>query len=513
MRFAAVAAFGLAIVAASVRPSAAQESYTADELVARSHAASGYERRSENERETWVARIAGLEGTLETLRRGPDLLSATTLGPFRTAHGIWHGQRWHQNENGETVLDRPEPSQIERTVAQAVAHVREPVDAWQVTTTYASGHLMRTYYDTRTFLTVRTERIIAGRSVHTTFEDFRSDARGHTRPWHYYGGDERAENAYDYRLQRDDISGDVVDAEMAVPHDRRTLVEFPAGVEMVRLPARIEKDRIYVRLEIAGRGLDFLLDTGAATLTIDQGIARDLGLVTRGRAMQTVAGSFETGRVVIPAIGIGPLTMRDVVMRTAPFTSHEAQRTRVVGLLGFDFLDAVAVRIDYAGGTVDAMRPGTLTAPSAAAPVEIRLNSGTPVTRATIGDATGDDFILDTGAAFPYVVFQRFARAHPEAIRPTGDGRTSFGSGVGGAMSYRAVGTRRVGIGPWLLDDMLGVEALSANALGFDNEDGLIGATILNKFTVLLDYAAGRLYLQPNGRGAVFDTAARPAHR
>ncbi len=513
MRIAAGAALGLAIVALTIGTGAAQESFTPEELIARAHAASGFDRRPENERETWLARVAGLEGTLETLRRGPDLASATTMGPLRTAHGTWHGQRWHQNENGETILDRAEPSQTERTIAQSVGHVREPVDAWQLTTTYASGHVTRTYYDARTFLNVRTERSVAGRTVHTAFDDFRTDARGHTRPWHYYGGDDRAENAYEYRLQRDDTSAEIADAEIAVPHDRRTLVEFPAGVETVRLPARIQNDRIYVRLEIARRGLDFLLDTGAATLTIDQSVARQLGLTIRGRATQMVAGSFETGRVIVPSIAVGPLTMRDVVMRTAPFASHEAQGTRIVGLLGFDFLAAVALRIDYAGGIVEAMRPGTLVAPVGATPLDIRLNSGTPVTRATIGDATGDDFIIDTGAAFPYVVFQRFARAHPEAIRAAGDGHTSFGSGVGGSMPYRAVGSKRLALGTWLVDDVPGVEALAPNALGFDNEDGLIGATILNKFTVSLDYAAGRLYLQPNGRATVVDAASRTVHR
>jgi len=513
MRLAASAAFGLALVTTALRPVAAQESFTPDELVARSHVASGFDRRAESEREVWLAHVTGLDGTLETLRRGSDFSSATTLGPFRTARGMWHGQRWHQNENGETILDRPEPSQVERTVTQSVARVRDPIDAWQLTTSYASGHVTRQYYDARTFLMVRSDRVVAGRTAHANFDDFHTDARGHVRPWHYYGGDDRADNTYDYRLQRDDIAAEAGDADLAVPHDRRTLVEFPSGVDTLRLPARIENDRIYVRLTIGGRGLDFLLDTGAASLTIDQTVARDLGLTIRGRAMQTVAGSFETGRVVVPSIAIGPLAMHDVVMRTAPFASHEAHGTRVVGLLGFDFLDSVAVRIDYAGGLVEAMRPGTLAPPATATPVEMRLNSGTPVARATIGDASGNDFIIDTGAAFPYVVFQRFARAHPDVIRAAGNGHTSLGSGVGGTIPYRSVERHRLSIGTWTLDGVMGVEALSPTALGFDNEDGLIGATTLNRFTVFLDYSTGRLFLQPNGRAVVGEISSRPNRR
>ncbi len=479
---------------------AAQNVPTPDDLVARSHAATGFERRPENEREMWTVRIAGLDGTLETLRRGPDHASTTTLGPFRTAHGIAHGIRWQQNENGETILARPEPSQTERIANQNVARVREPADAWVVTTLYASGHAARTFYDPRTYNVLRTERTSAGRMTHTTFEDFRADARGHVRPWHYFGGDDRPENAYDYRLVRDDVASDVTESDVEVPRDRRTLVEFPAGVESVRLPARIENDRIYVRLDVMGRGLDFLLDTGAATLTIDQSVVRELGLPIRGRATQTVAGSFVTGRVIVPAVAIGALAMHDVVFRTVPFASKEAHGTRLVGLLGFDFLAGCGVKIDYARGTVDAHRPGTLVAPPGTTPLDVRLNSGTPVARATIGDASGNDFILDTGAAFSYVLFQRFARAHPEAATTSRDGRVRHGSAVGGTLSFRSVAAKRVSLGAWAFDGAVGVEALSPNALGFDNEDGLIGADILKLFTVYLDYAGGHVYLAPNGR-------------
>ena len=500
MRFVLAAAACVLAAATSHVAASAQEIPSAEELLARSRVAIGFDRKPENERETWQIRVAGLDGTFDTLRHGNDVASSTALGPFHTARGISRGVRWHQNENGETILDRPEPSQIERIATQSVARMHEPFDAWVVTTVYTSGHTARLFYDARTNYLVRNERTNAGRTTHTTYDDFRPDTRGHVRPWHYYGGDERAENAYDYRLVRDDVASDVTDAEVDVPRDRRTLVEFPAGVETVRLPARIANDRIYVRLDVMGRGLDFLLDTGASALTIDQSVVRELGLVVRGRVAQTVAGSFFTGRVIVPTVGIGPLAMHDVVFRTVPLASNESHGTRIVGLLGFDFLASCGIKIDYARGTVDAVRSGAFIAPAATTPLTVRLNSGTPVVRATIGEATGDDFILDTGAAFSYVLFQRFARAHPEAASVSGDGRVRYGSGVGGSLSFRSIAAKRVELGTWAFGDAIGVEALSPNALGFDNEDGLIGADILKLFTVYLDYATRHVYLTPNGR-------------
>jgi predicted aspartyl protease len=497
----------LAVFAIPAAPARAQETPTADELVARAKVAAGGDKRPEAERESWTIRVAELDGTLETVRRGSDSASATELGPFRTARGIAHGEKWHQNENGETILDRAEPSQTEKTLSQTVERVREPIDAWVVSTTYASGHLQRSYYDAHTNQLVRTDRVIAGHETHTTFEDFRTDARGRTRPWHYFGGDDRPDNDFDYHLTRDELDPDVSDADVAIPHDRRTLVEFPAGAETVRLPVRIERGRIYVRVTIAGRGLDFLLDTGASAITINDGVARELGLSVYGRSTQTVAGSFSTGRVVVPAVELGPLAMHDVVMRTVPFAASEAKTVRVVGLLGYDFLDAVGLKIDYAAGEIEANRPGAIVAPPGAGALEVRLNSGTPVVRATIGSASGDDFIIDTGAAFSYVLFQRFARAHPDAIE-TG-ARESYGNGVGGTFGYRSIETKRVVLGPWSFDDADGVEALSANAFGFDNEDGLIGADILRRFTVYLDYAGNHVYLATTPHSGIEATNAR----
>jgi len=508
----AIAAFATPFGAASAQePPGASASPSPEELVARSREAEEPDRRPESEREVWSVRVAGLEGSLEILRRGEDMVTQTSLGPFRTERGSFRGQHWHQNENGETILDRLEPSQTEHAVSQTVARVHEPVEGWELTTTFSSGHVTRFYYDPHTYHVIRTEKTIAGHTSHTTYEDYRPDARGRSRFWHYYGGDDRPDNDFDYRLVRDDENAEISDAEVSVPHDRRALVEFPEGTDSVRLPARVENNRIYVRLDIAGRGLDFLLDTGASSVTIDQTVARELKLPVYGRTTQTVAGSFATGRVVAPTIAIGNLTMHDVVLRTVPLSANETRDIRVVGLLGFDFIDAVALRIDYAAGTVDAVRPGSLAAPPGATPLDVRLNSGTPVTRATVGDASGDDFLLDTGAAFSYVVFQRFARAHPEIFPAADDAKISYGIGVGGTMAYRKVETKRISIGALTFDDEPGVEALSPNALGFDTEDGLIGADILKQFTVYIDYAANRVYLAPAARVPTVDASIVPS--
>jgi hypothetical protein len=57
-------------------------------------------------------------------------------------------------------------------------------------------------------------------------------------------------------------------------------------------------------------------------------------------------------------------------------------------------------------------------------------------------------------------------------------------------------------LGPLGLGDIAGVEALPQSALGFDTKDGLVGSGVLDRFTVLFDYAANRLFLAPPGAPA-----------
>jgi predicted aspartyl protease len=481
---------------------------TASELAARSRAAAGGERKAEAERERWLVHSGGLTGTLDVVRLGADSAATLLLGPFRTERGVWHGQRWHRNDNGETIVERAEPSQTERALAENVVRVREPVDGWAVNTTYASGHVLRSFYDARTSLVVRTERSANGHTVITTYDDFRAGTGGRTRATHYFGSDDRFGTDFDYRLASDGTAPAVDPRELAIPPDR-SLVDFPAGAPSVRLPARIENGRVYVQLSIGGRALDFLLDSGASNITLDDRVARSLGLVGYGRSTETVAGTFATQRVIVPNVRIGALALRDVVMRTAPIAENEGTRTRVVGLLGFDFLDAAGVKIDYAAGTVDALPPGVLVAPPGSVSLELRLGGQVPVTTVTVGEATGDDFIVDTGAEFDLVLFQRFLRGHAETAHALPLPRVRIGNAIGGSVPYRALELRGMTLGPLAFSNLDSAVAVPSAALGFDTKDGLVGAGVLDRFTVFFDFAASRLYLAPAGQSPASARAQR----
>jgi len=474
---------------------------TLDEVLANSRGALPKTQPS-SEIEDWSVSAQGLAGRWRVVRRQADLKSTMTLGPFVAAFGVAHGQRWHQTDNGTTVLDKPQPSQTEKLVDRALDRVSAPFDAYRVTANYASGHITRTYFDPKTFLVERVERVAAGRMHFTNYDDFRHDDSGRTRAWHYSGGSDRAEDAFDYQLRTDQVEPAIGDADVALPHDSRSLIEFPPGQAVVRLPARIERDRIYIRVKIGERGLDLLLDSGSYGLGLNERIVKELGLAVQGHN-SSAGGAFSSGRVVVPQMAVGPLVMRDVVMATTPLDVDETSDTRVVGVLGFDFIAHAVLRIDYEHGTVDAILPSAFQPPAGAVTLPVTLNTQQPHVEVSVGASTSQDFLIDTGAPSSLLLFRRFLTMHDAdpaivAAFRAGDGPAGSIRTMEGPTPVRRVALRDVRLGPYRFDLSNGLVALDRNAFGSDSEDGIVGASVLHMFNVYLDYRGSRVLLEPN---------------
>jgi len=474
---------------------------TVADIVAKARAAGGSDKVVDSEISVWHVHREGLDGTTRTLIRGHDYISTTQLGSSLTALGFVGGKFWSEDANGQIIVQQSEPADADaKPVAQNLTHVTSPLDAYEVETIAANGSRRRRFYDARTFLLVRTESTAFGMQSYAAFEDYVTDSAGRTRPRHIHGADQRPNNDWDERLVSDDLSATVSAADVAIPANRRTLVEFPQGRSTVRLPARMVRGAIVVRVQIGSRGIDFLLDSGADSIVVDAGLAAELGLKAEGQHTTTIAGNVASSTVKIPAMKIGDLTLHDVTVDAIPYGHNVDADTKVLGLLGFDFFAGAAVTIDYGAETVDATAPNAFVPDPAATEVTARLNLGVPEVSLHIGAASGDRFVLDTGAQrATIVIFQHFVRLNsgliPDAIKNGGGGH--FANMIGGTIESAPVLLRNVGFGPWNIDSIQGLVARSPASL--DRSDGLIGSDFLGIFRITLDESHGKLYVTPLG--------------
>lgn len=466
----------------------------------------------------WSYRVAGFDGTQRQVAAGNDYLVTSAHGPFVSSWGRRNRQSWRQDENGLTLLmsglrrpgdlDRQAYSSALRGISQAgVTLAGEsvlPVPSYVIELNPPGGHAEWLYLEKKRGLLVRKVEQAPDRRVVTTWDDFRS-VNGAIVPFHYIVRDGDVANDQDWTCTSARVNVLVNLNDLDIPPDRRQLVTFPRGTTTVDLPASLIDGHIVIHAMINGRGVDLLLDSGASGIVIDKSLADSLGIKRYGKADTMIGGTVEFSSAIVPEIRVGELTMKDVVVDTIPWSDRPNPGMKIIGLMGFDFLASVGLRIDYETGTVDAIAPGAMVFPKDAFQLPIKLDDGAPMVSARINNAQGSQFIIDTGASV-MVVFSRFARAHADDVTDMGLGREMIQTNtapefsvVGGSVNAVPTQVRAFRLGEVLFQDMVVYVAIPESHFDFEDADGLIGYQFLHYFTVYFDYAGGRLGLAPNG--------------
>src|ERR1700736_4794945 len=182
-------------------------------------------------------------GTTTTVRyavRGDEWREIVERGPFHTEFGKTKDAEWHQNDNGQTVIDEPDPGAAKpEPTTTTVSRVHAPLEAWLIAKLNKRGHGSREFVDPESWHIVRDEDVTANGTITTVYDDFRSDG-GRVFAHHWHTEDGYARTKSDTRVTVYE-TGDVPASEVAMPSSRRRLVTFPAGVQTVTPPAKFAR--------------------------------------------------------------------------------------------------------------------------------------------------------------------------------------------------------------------------------------------------------------------------------
>jgi predicted aspartyl protease len=458
-------------------------------------------KRPDNERVTVTSVRSGETTTQRSWRIGEDERTQYVDEPFETQDGTYKGQDWGQDENGITILQPEEPGNERKVQYQtSIRRITTPVSGYLIARLDPQGYGTRRYVDGTTWRVVRREYVSRTATTTVLYDDFRT-VGGYTRPYHWTLNDGHPENATDERVTEATI-GAVTADDVKIPARRRDLLTFPPGTTSVVLPAHVDGPRIIVRANVGKRGLDFEMDTGASSITLDAGVAQQLGLKVYSRYSAVTAQRYQTGRAVIPVLTIGAFELHDVAVDVIPTLQGQGGDTKVVGLLGFDFLAQAAYKIDYERARVTAYPSAGLTTPSAKDTIalDVRLGTGQPLITAAINGYSADRFVLDTGGEGSFVLFDYFARRYPDALKKGAYSDGASMLGVGGAFSTRGYRAASLTVGRLMFTNVDGYLVTTGGAFEGE-EDGLIGSSFLRLFDVWLDYTTSHVYLVPNTKG------------
>ena len=502
----------LCVTLCVMNPVAAQETMDETTLQGRIIAAEGKPPASYVETRR-ITMSNGREFATRTFHRGLDW---STDGS-----GRFGGRVWDQDANGLTTIHES-PSGLERPDARKVSitRVSQPLDAWKYEVLNAGGTGTIEYVDAKTYRVVREDKITHNGTVETDNDDFRT-LDGFTFSAHAQIDDQISGVLTQSRLISLEMRA-VTDAELAIPPSRK-FVTFPAEQMQVDLPAEFidSKDTqmsyfgvrqqgqdpgivaVILRADIGGRLVDLALDSGAGSIVLDRSVVRDLGLKTYGQQSVISAGRYTTASAVVPRLHVGSLEMRDVVVTSLPFTYDANRETKVVGLLGYDFIRSVGLTIDYARRKVTAMSPGNITPPVMTPNSDIlpiRLGDHVPMVAARINGSIAERMIVDTGFSGDMALFDYFSRRYPEAVAPRVAARVDSPwllVGVGGSIPTKRYRLARVDLGRYHFAQFDASQVADPKIYEYA-ADGLIGTAILRHYTVTFDYAGGKMYLVHN---------------
>jgi hypothetical protein len=267
---------------------------------------------------------------------------------------------------------------------------------------------------------------------------------------------------------------------------------FPPGVSNVIIPARFSpQGEIVVRMNVRGRGLDLLLDTGMSENKLDGSILAWLGL-------------GQVAEVTLDTVSFGSTQMRELPFTEGSFYRRGEDDSLLVGLLGYDFLKQAVVEIDYDHQKIHIIQPTAFKVPARSMQYPLYADDTVPLVSADIGGAMGGSFVIDTGVT-SVAVFPRLVLNNPRSFtlaQELNDNSQAvyfkFFWPMCGHIemipySVSEMRVETVGVKDWVVWSVPQGSCFSTRMI-----DGLIGFDFLRLFNVCIDYPQNLLILEPN---------------
>lgn len=275
--------------------------------------------------------------------------------------------------------------------------------------------------------------------------------------------------------------------------EQQTAFVFPDATQALVLPAKIVNGQVIVRLQVGERGLDLVLDSGSPTNILDPDVYGSLRL-----------GDDKSEPGVIANAQVGGAQVNGLTFDAAPYFRRIDANTTVVGILGYGFFRNAVVKVDYDQSSVELIEPEHFEPPkSASFEIPVDLSTRIPLTHASVGAASGDRFVIDTGATTD-VVFAQFSNQYPaefsadhvlhdsDSYRYLRRYFPTCGSSEHVPFSVSGISVGNAAVRDWVVwkpDDKSCFQR---------TWDGLIGYDFLRLFAVYFDYPRSRVLLEPN---------------
>lgn len=284
-------------------------------------------------------------------------------------------------------------------------------------------------------------------------------------------------------------------------------LQAPSRALIAEVPFRLVANKICVDATVNGAGpFPFVFDSGSPPVVLDEDLANQLE-IERGPEFQvggagasTMRGAMARG-VRIGRDGLNLGQQQTIVMPLTRFLGPTSGMP-IAGLLGNYLGRRYTLEIDYDKSVLRFYDPDEYEYDGPGHMLDARFSSGHVIVDATVTPRGGEPrtlpFILDTGSRLGLTLNTPTVNQH-NLLDATPTILAAVGHGVGGRITHPVGRVERFSIAGFDIDNPVTTFSQDQGGiLASEHVAGIVGADLLKRFTLILDYQRRRVILEPN---------------
>ncbi|HEY5071440.1 MAG TPA: PDZ domain-containing protein [Caulobacteraceae bacterium] len=462
----------------------------------------------------------GLTGTARTVfdTRTGSFVDSGEVGPISQANGFDGSGAWMRDASGAAT---PEAGGDTRELAVNEAY-RDANLWWRsdaggarlvfdgrrndggvaydlVTVTPRGGEPFQAWFDSTSHMLDRTIELQGFQTVTTFYSDYRPEAGAPRAHKIVVDNGDGPDQLQTQTLTAAHLLPARPAAAFGAPKTRLTDWSIAGGARETTVPFRLLNNHIYADVKVNGKGpYLFIFDTGGQDI-LQPATAKALAESVVGQAAGHGAGegTVSVGFTKVDAFEIGGARLEHQTVAVLPFQSAKVEGFDAGGMIGFETFRRFVTRIDYGARTLTFIDPRRFDPRGAGTPVPFSFYQTIPQVRGAFEGVAGK-YDIDTGSRVEVTLTAPFVRAdNLLASHPKG-ALVVDGWGVGGRSRSYVTRGADLRLGSVRIGEVIaGLSSQSKGAFADPNYAGNVGAGVLKRFVVTLDYGHRIIYLKP----------------
>lgn len=282
--------------------------------------------------------------------------------------------------------------------------------------------------------------------------------------------------------------------------------DLEANRKHVNIPFRMVREMLVIQLNINGKGpFNFILDTGVGLMLITDPKLVDSINVSNKRTLK-ISGlgqgeayeAYITSALKVDIPGLVSYDVGAAILKTDHFGLSNFAGIPIHGLLGYEFFNNLAVKIDFADSSLTVSKPKDLRLFKKGNRIPITIENRKPYIQAKVtfpnGTKTNNKLILDLGAGHP-LSLENIIQKHG---LPKKFIAANLGVGLTGPIEGFISRVNELDIGRFKIKGVITSFPVNIQeVIPAELRDGNLGIGVLKRFTVIIDYPDSALYLKP----------------